>query len=71
MLELLINYSPELNLVTSHILEEPIFVAFNFSQYNMVKRLIDADANVNVLDHHNNTLLHKCLNKNLIDLAKN
>ena len=70
MLELLIKYNPELNLVTSHILEEPIFVAFDFEQYDMVKKLINSGANINVVNHHNNTLLHKCLNKNLINIAK-
>lgn len=70
MFDLLMSYNPELNLITSQLLEEPIFTAFNFGQYEIVKKLIDAGANINIVGPNNNTLLHKCLNENLINIAK-
>lgn len=60
---LLLKYKPELNLVTSNIMKEPIFVALGFGQYSMVKRLIDAGADINVTDEFNNSLLHLCVNR--------
>ncbi|MGB5919488.1 ankyrin repeat domain-containing protein [Arcobacter sp.] len=56
--DLLLKYKPELNLVTSNIMKEPILIAFDFEQYKMVEKLIDAGADINVTDYHNDTLLH-------------
>ncbi|RXJ87741.1 ankyrin repeat domain-containing protein [Arcobacter sp. CECT 8985] len=60
---LLLKYKPELNLVTSNIMKEPIFVALGFGQYSMVEKLIDAGADINVTDEFNNSLLHLCVNR--------
>lgn len=59
--DLLLKYKPDLNIVTSNTISEPIFTAFGFEQYEMVEKLIDAGADINITNYHNNTLLHLCI----------